>query len=334
MNVYEAIKGNLKDIKFDGVEFEKNLPHNMRFKEYHTHENDNTVPEGTLYWVTQEAFNKDDLEKFQEALRNSEFNEAYVTLRDLSCYSFIKDKDNNVFAVVNKDSYDAGDYIDSMTKEWSDFSFNGEPYKSKFESDNSIECSSFKEDEEFDVTGFDKGKELEKLHSDDEAKIFEDFQLFLNDHNITKPTEDDINDYFSGLFYDIETHEDLDYSNKAEELIRAKYLGECGSSEIKEANTNSLYITTEELIAYANQFLSSIGCKAIISPDKKIMVEVPVDKTDAWIKLHDKLNDSEIPEEHKPFIKDHKCPYCTGPMTDEEYKLYHMCQTCFDNNVE
>ena len=46
------------------------------------------------------------------------------------------------------------------------------------------------------------------------------------------------------------------------------------------------------------------------------------------------LGEDNIPDEHKPFIAQHKCPYCTGPMSDEEYKIYGMCQECWDNGVE
>ena len=33
-------------------------------------------------------------------------------------------------------------------------------------------------------------------------------------------------------------------------------------------------------------------------------------------------------------VKQGKCPYCTGPITDEEYRLYGMCSECWDNGVE
>lgn len=41
-----------------------------------------------------------------------------------------------------------------------------------------------------------------------------------------------------------------------------------------------------------------------------------------------------VPAEHEPFINQHKCPYCTGPMSDEEYRVFGMCRDCYDNGVE
>ena len=45
---------------FSGIVFEKMLPYNMRFKEYHIIDNHD------LYWITQDAFedNLEDIEKF------------------------------------------------------------------------------------------------------------------------------------------------------------------------------------------------------------------------------------------------------------------------------
>ena len=59
-----------------------------------------------------------------------------------------------------------------------------------------------------------------------EDAVDRDFNLFLDDYNINpnNVTEDDINDYFSGLFYEIEDSDDLDELNRAEDFIRNKYL--------------------------------------------------------------------------------------------------------------
>ena len=85
------------EAKFSGVEFEKNIPHEMRFKEYDTMDNE-------LYWVTQEPFNKRDLLDFAKALQETRFEKAYVTVRDLSTYDYNKDKENNVLAVVSAEN--------------------------------------------------------------------------------------------------------------------------------------------------------------------------------------------------------------------------------------
>lgn len=56
--------------------------------------------------------------------------------------------------------------------------------------------------------------------------VDKDFNLFLNDYDISPDnvTEEDVNNYFTGLFYEIEDDEDLDEINRAEDFIRNKYL--------------------------------------------------------------------------------------------------------------
>lgn len=133
---------------FDAVEFEKNIPHNMRFKTF------DIVNDGKdIYWVTQAPFTKEELEQFQRAFKNiTNFENAYVTLRDLSGYDYFHDKGTEVLAHVTRDGYDAGDYINAMIKNWPDFDFEGEPYKSKFESNCKDKEKPKKELKETDFT--------------------------------------------------------------------------------------------------------------------------------------------------------------------------------------
>lgn len=100
-----------KSISFSDLDFEKKIPNEMRCKAYDIVE-DNTA----LYWVTQEIFSEDDLDKFQAALRDTDIEKAYVIPRDLSGrYSFENDMANNTpFAVVTKDSISCKDYIDKI----------------------------------------------------------------------------------------------------------------------------------------------------------------------------------------------------------------------------
>ena len=93
--------------KFSAVEFEKEFPHNMRFKE-------TSIVENNLYWVTQELFTENDLKLFQEAFKKTDFEKAYVTVRDLSNYNFEDDLGKNVFAIVTKDNINYTDYVDSI----------------------------------------------------------------------------------------------------------------------------------------------------------------------------------------------------------------------------
>lgn len=87
-----------------------------------------------------------------------------------------------------------------------------------------------------------------------------------------------------------------------------------------------------------DEFAKQRGFKSYDEYEKHIFGEG--DKVD--YEILDKPNDpkdfivKDIPADKLPvdLAKQGKCPYCTGPMTPEEYKLYGMCQTCYDNGVE
>lgn len=99
-----------KNDSFDSLEFEKKLPHNMRFKEAYTSDNN-------LYWVTQEFFTQEDLVAFQNAFKETSFDNAYITTRDLSKhYDFAEDMANNVLAVVTKIGIYPADYFEAVEK--------------------------------------------------------------------------------------------------------------------------------------------------------------------------------------------------------------------------
>ena len=101
------------DGPFSGVEFEKNIPHEMRFKEY------NFVNINDLYWVTQQPFSLNQLNQFAEAFKNTKFSKAYVTVRDFSTYDFENDLSRNVFAIIDKynDIIDPTGYVEAVKKE-------------------------------------------------------------------------------------------------------------------------------------------------------------------------------------------------------------------------
>ena len=106
---------NLKESNepFSGVEFEKNVPHEMRFKEY------DIVNTNDLYWVTQQPFSLNQLNQFAEAFKNTKFSKAYVTVRDFSTYDFERDNARNVFAIIDKynDIIDPTGYVEAVKKE-------------------------------------------------------------------------------------------------------------------------------------------------------------------------------------------------------------------------
>lgn len=64
--------------------------------------------------------------------------------------------------------------------------------------------------------------------------IDKDFKTYLEDNNIKSVNEEDINDYFTGLFYEIEDEDDIELMNKAEDYIRDKYL----NKELNESKSS------------------------------------------------------------------------------------------------
>lgn len=111
--VQESADLKESDGPFSGVEFEKNVPHEMRFKEY------NFVNINDLYWVTQQPFSLNQLNQFAEAFKNTKFSKAYVTVRDFSTYDFENDLSRNVFAIIDKynDIIDPTGYVEAVKKE-------------------------------------------------------------------------------------------------------------------------------------------------------------------------------------------------------------------------
>ena len=113
INLNELADLKESDGPFSGVEFEKNVPHEMRFKEY------NFVNINDLYWVTQQPFSLNQLNQFAEAFKNTKFSKAYVTVRDFSTYDFENDLSRNVFAIIDKynDIIDPTGYVEAIKKE-------------------------------------------------------------------------------------------------------------------------------------------------------------------------------------------------------------------------
>ena len=113
LEVSEDVILTEKQNDFDSEKFESNIPYNMRFKNYEQMDRD-------LYWVTQGVFTKPDLNEFKEALKDTKFEKAYVTVRDLSEYNFEADLSKNVFAIVTKDNINDINYFEAAKKIFSD----------------------------------------------------------------------------------------------------------------------------------------------------------------------------------------------------------------------
>ena len=115
MNLYEGIKSKLSESDF-GIDFEKNIPHRMRFKHYDfvsTYDDYGREKGQSLYWVTQEPFDDLDLEQFRDAFVDTGYSDAYVTVRDLSSYDFNSDKDEGVLVHITKDgNIDSDSYME------------------------------------------------------------------------------------------------------------------------------------------------------------------------------------------------------------------------------
>lgn len=101
-----------KELEFSSLEFEKQIPNVMRWKEW------SVVNDLDLYWITQQFFNEEDVKAFAEAFKTTGFDKAFVTVRDLSTYEYVRDLASKVFVVVNKDgTYDMTDYLNTCESE-------------------------------------------------------------------------------------------------------------------------------------------------------------------------------------------------------------------------
>lgn len=128
-----------KELEFSSLEFEKQIPHVMRWKEW------SVVNDLDLYWITQQFFNEEDVKAFTEAFKSTGFDKAFVTVRDLSTYEYDRDLANKVFVVVNKDgTYDMTDYLNTCESEGYDKSL----YESKEVKTESSEDETYDEIED------------------------------------------------------------------------------------------------------------------------------------------------------------------------------------------
>lgn len=135
--------------------FEKNIPHSMRSKEFR-------VVNDTLYWITQEDFDKIDVYHFIDALENTYIKKALVIDRYDSTFDFNKD-------------FNSGDgtYIDLSIK-------NGVVWGT-----NVHESTSKKEKVDFVLKNqeFTNGTDVIKVISLEETEKSVDVIYELNDEN-------------------------------------------------------------------------------------------------------------------------------------------------------
>lgn len=102
---------NEQMLHFDSNEFEKLIPHGMRYKQAEV------VNDNEMYWVTQNIFTSVELQQFQKAISEYDGNieKFYITSRDISSsYNFEDDRANKVLAVVTPDSIQQDDYVKAI----------------------------------------------------------------------------------------------------------------------------------------------------------------------------------------------------------------------------
>lgn len=100
-----SVDDNTEDKLFSGVEFEEKIPHRMRFKHWEIINEDPYTLDpirNDLYWVTQQFFGKDEVEQFANAFKETPFDRALVTVRDLSTYQISTDEAKNVLVIIDK----------------------------------------------------------------------------------------------------------------------------------------------------------------------------------------------------------------------------------------
>lgn len=118
MNLYENIKDSINENygseRSISAYLEEQIPYNMRYKVCNTISSDDARKK-TLYWVTQEFFTEEDLNKFVEALKNVAYDDAYITVRDLSVYDFNTDLKNGVLIHIKNG---ANGFVEGFDKYW------------------------------------------------------------------------------------------------------------------------------------------------------------------------------------------------------------------------
>ena len=106
---------------FSGIEFEKKIPHTMRFKQYDVLDDNEELE---LYWVTQQFFGKDEVEQFANAFKETGFERVFVTVRDLSTYQISTDEAKDVFVIIDKNgNIDSTGYVNKIKEIGYDFDY-------------------------------------------------------------------------------------------------------------------------------------------------------------------------------------------------------------------
>ena len=175
MNLYENIKDNLKENygseRSISAYLEEQIPYNMRYKVCNTISSDDARKK-TLYWVTQEFFTEEDLNKFVEALKNVAYDDAYITVRDLSVYDFNTDLKNGVLIHIKNG---ANGFVEGFDKYWEEGKnyFDEEPMNESEEDYNNYEDWTDKEIVQDIIDNFKEitGIELKDIFNYDPEKF-------------------------------------------------------------------------------------------------------------------------------------------------------------------
>ena len=117
----------IEEKPFSGVDFETKIPNRMRFKQWDIIRDDPYTLEPTrndLYWVTQQFFGKEEVEQFANAFKETPFERALVTVRDLSTYELSTDEAKNVLVIIDKNgNIDSTGYENKIKEIGYDFDY-------------------------------------------------------------------------------------------------------------------------------------------------------------------------------------------------------------------
>ena len=238
--------------KFNSIEFEKLIPHNMRFKDYEVLENPYD-----LFWVTQAPFDMNDLKQFQKALINdTPFAKAYVTVRDFSTYDPNEVNTKNIFAIVTFDKIDATGYMKACEEEgWLD---EDEKDPSTWVINNVVTSESDSDSDEGTLT------EAEDKDTQNSNKIpaDTDIELDIDFEDVDTYTDEDVNSA------DTDTENQEEISNNIEtatkEVSKEATDTDVLAVEVSNSSIDVLIADEQSAIDGYNAFLAQ--CKDTLLP--------------------------------------------------------------------
>lgn len=227
---------------FSSIEFEKNLPHEMRFKETYS------VNDGKdLYWVTQEPFTNEMLNNYAEEFKKQgRYEKAYITTRDFSGYDYNDDVKRNTLAVIDKN----GNINDNGYEK----QMNNAGWEYKKQSNNKEETfkqtstNPFYEDREYNKEQLDKMAEkgIKPMKNSYSGQGWEGTKY---DSNLsTKEIAKNISDYSKKEFPDVKLSRKTDYNSIDVHIMSSDKDLYVTSKDIDKMSDNQVFDTIHQSI--------------------------------------------------------------------------------------